>query len=566
MNGTPPVHRTRAALTAAVLGLVVSAGGVASAAPGAVPAAIAPTSVPLMPGTSAPYEVVIADDAIYSLSRENGPAVYRRSITTDETEGTTTLGPATFVGHATDDGGIAADDGTVAYARSVDARLVLADAAGSEVVPAWDTDHAFLRGMNAFTGTWISAHTIGMGYRLLGVATGDEVDLRAATPAPPAEITSWGVQSLRHTDTRVLWTVTGHSSTTPHAYAAVYTSALDAEGLTGPVELLEESFCESPACGIAWPVLVAGDLVAWRGATGDATPPLRWFVDQPYTGTPQELLVPASARVYDDGEYAVVTVPSGESTTLTWYDLTSPTPDQMLRAQSVPGTVLDVHGPVVAYRTPAGVATLEIRASGVTADPTPAVTPGFTDVPPTSVWDPDRGFRGEIQWLADHGIVGGYADGTFRPLGAVNRDAMAAFLYRAAHDDADAPACTAAPFTDVPVSHPFCGEIAWLADTGITTGWSDGTFRPGSAVTREAMAAFLYRFAHDDADAPDCTEPPFADVATTHPFCGEIAWTADAGISRGWSDGTFRPGLLIERQAMAAFLFRFLDSGLVPTT
>lgn len=51
-------------------------------------------------------------------------------------------------------------------------------------------------------------------------------------------------------------------------------------------------------------------------------------------------------------------------------------------------------------------------------------------------------------------------------------------------------------FSDVPKGHPFFDEIEWLATTGITTGYDDGTFRPGQQVTRQATAAFFYRHAH----------------------------------------------------------------------
>jgi hypothetical protein len=49
------------------------------------------------------------------------------------------------------------------------------------------------------------------------------------------------------------------------------------------------------------------------------------------------------------------------------------------------------------------------------------------------------------------------------------------------------------PFPDVPGSHPFATEIENMADAGITAGFSDGTFRPNNSVTRASMAAFLGR-------------------------------------------------------------------------
>lgn len=51
----------------------------------------------------------------------------------------------------------------------------------------------------------------------------------------------------------------------------------------------------------------------------------------------------------------------------------------------------------------------------------------------------------------------------------------------------------APPFSDVPTAQPFCIEINWLLDSGITGGFPDGTFRPSATVTRQAMAAFLFR-------------------------------------------------------------------------
>jgi hypothetical protein len=117
---------------------------------------------------------------------------------------------------------------------------------------------------------------------------------------------------------------------------------------------------------------------------------------------------------------------------------------------------------------------------------TPPVTPTFTDVPPTHL------FYKEIEWLADTGIGSGYTDGTYRPTLAVARQHMAKFLYLLA----GSPAFTApgtATFPDVPTTSLFFFFVEWLADSGITGGFPDGTFKPGNAVTRQGMAGFLYR-------------------------------------------------------------------------
>ena len=185
-----------------------------------------------------------------------------------------------------------------------------------------------------------------------------------------------------------------------------------------------------------------------------------------------------------------------------------------------------------------------------------AITVEFADVPSA------RAFATEIEWLAGSGITQGFSDGTFRPLGTVKRDAMAAFLYRFAGSPAfTAPATS--PFTDISPSTPFYKEITWLASTGITGGFSDGTYRPQGTINRDAMAAFLYRF----AGRPDFTPPatsPFSDVTPSTPFYKEITWLAQTEITGGFSDGSFRAVQAVNRDAMAAFLFRFDSKGLLP--
>ncbi|MPV50696.1 MULTISPECIES: GH25 family lysozyme [unclassified Pseudactinotalea] len=171
----------------------------------------------------------------------------------------------------------------------------------------------------------------------------------------------------------------------------------------------------------------------------------------------------------------------------------------------------------------------------------------FRDVPADYV------FGVEISWLLGQDITTGYDDGTFRPRNKISREAMAAFLYRYA----GAPAFRAparSPFSDLPTTAPFYKEITWLLAQGITTGYDDGTFRPRNQISREAMAAFLYRFEDVSGYRPGPSD--FSDVPTGYVFGKEIAWLADQGITTGYDDGTFRPRGKISREATAAFLYR----------
>jgi hypothetical protein len=181
----------------------------------------------------------------------------------------------------------------------------------------------------------------------------------------------------------------------------------------------------------------------------------------------------------------------------------------------------------------------------------------FLDIPA------GRAFAQEIQWLASSGVTRGFSDGTFRPLGTVNRDAMAAFLYRFAGQPAFTPP-RVSPFTDITPSTPFYKEITWLSTTGITGGFSDRTFRPSQPVNRDAMAAFLYRFAGEPAFTPPRVSP-FSDATQSRPFYKEITWLASTEVTGGFNDGTYRPAQPVNRDAMAAFLFRFDQKGLAGT-
>jgi S-layer homology domain len=174
----------------------------------------------------------------------------------------------------------------------------------------------------------------------------------------------------------------------------------------------------------------------------------------------------------------------------------------------------------------------------------------FIDVPPGMM------FREEIEELAERGITTGWPDGTYRPLAEIQRDAMVAFVYRALGSPAFTPPSTS-PFTDMSPSRMYYKEITWAHDQGIVNGWSDGTFRPTASIERGAVAAFLYRASGRPSSG---TSNPFSDVPSTHQFAREITWLAATGITTGWPDGTFRPLAPIARDAMAAFMIRWMEN------
>ncbi|QIM19258.1 hypothetical protein G7066_13040 [Leucobacter coleopterorum] len=117
-------------------------------------------------------------------------------------------------------------------------------------------------------------------------------------------------------------------------------------------------------------------------------------------------------------------------------------------------------------------------------------------------------------------------------------------------------------FTDVNKNDKFYKEISWMASSGLSTGTkqANGTYlyKPTDAVSREAMAAFLYREAKANYKGPKVS--PFADVKPGDKFYNEIAWMYKQGISTGTKQPSGKPLYKakdgISREAMAAFMYR----------
>lgn len=196
---------------------------------------------------------------------------------------------------------------------------------------------------------------------------------------------------------------------------------------------------------------------------------------------------------------------------------------------------------------------------------------GFVDVASDKSVTTYSPFAAEITWMKTQGISTGYqlVDGKalYQPLGKVSREAMAAFVYRASGSPEFTPP-TVSPFADVsndPDSDNFSQfykEITWLAERQISTGWVVGgkrLYHPRKAISREAMAAFIYRARNSPSYRPP-SKSPFADVnQRSTEFYKEITWMQANKISTGWVNGstaTYRPRSAITRDAMAAFIKR----------
>ena len=186
----------------------------------------------------------------------------------------------------------------------------------------------------------------------------------------------------------------------------------------------------------------------------------------------------------------------------------------------------------------------------------PATTP-FNDVAT------NYKFYEPIAWMFTEGLSTGVKTNSgrdYQPKVGVSREAMAAFLYRLEGANYKGPKVS--PFADVKPGDKFYNEIAWMYQTGLSTGVKQQTGKPNYApkakVSREAMAAFIYRLEHATAKAPNVS--PFGDMNTSDKFFKEIAWMSSEGLSTGIRQASgkpfYAPKAQVSREAMAAFLYR----------
>jgi hypothetical protein len=113
-------------------------------------------------------------------------------------------------------------------------------------------------------------------------------------------------------------------------------------------------------------------------------------------------------------------------------------------------------------------------------------------------------------------------------------------------------------FLDIPPDHWAYQEIMACVEAGVITGYPDNLYRPGFAVTRAQMAAYISRaLAGGDAEIPEATgEPGFPDVPSDGWAAKYVEYAAAANIVTGFNDGLYHPDWTITRGQMAVFIAR----------
>lgn len=110
------------------------------------------------------------------------------------------------------------------------------------------------------------------------------------------------------------------------------------------------------------------------------------------------------------------------------------------------------------------------------------------------------------------------------------------------------------PFADVPSGSWYYDDVAYVYDTGLMTGLTATAFGPNLSTTRGMIVTILWRMENEPVAKHGC---PFADVRRGSYYEQAIAWASENGIVTGFDSSTFAPDRAITREQLAAILFRF---------
>jgi len=182
---------------------------------------------------------------------------------------------------------------------------------------------------------------------------------------------------------------------------------------------------------------------------------------------------------------------------------------------------------------------------------------GGTDCPSRAFTDlnVEAWYHASVDCVLRNGLMCGYGNGLFRPNDNLSRAQLAQILY----SQAGRPAVTGtSPFTDVADSVWYADAITWAAANGIVSGYGNGLFGPEDKITREQMAAVLWRYAGSPASTG--TLNSFIDANKVDAWAKDaLRWAVENKIVNGRGNGVLDPKGKATRAEAAAVLMRYCD-------
>lgn len=197
---------------------------------------------------------------------------------------------------------------------------------------------------------------------------------------------------------------------------------------------------------------------------------------------------------------------------------------------------------------------VKVGVSYVKATETPSETK-FNDVSAND-W-----FASAVDYVTGKGMMNGTADNTFSPKANTTRGMVVTVLYRLENQ----PSTSAASFTDVASGAYYANAVAWANANGIVSGYGSGKFGPNDKVTREQLAAILYRYAqykkYDVSVGEDTNILSYDNAQSISSYAiPAIQWACGAGVVTGKSGSKLDPKGNATRAEVAAMLMRFCEN------
>ena len=175
---------------------------------------------------------------------------------------------------------------------------------------------------------------------------------------------------------------------------------------------------------------------------------------------------------------------------------------------------------------------------------------GFSDVA-ADAWYADA-----VTYVRDNGLMSGTSDTTFTPGGTMTRGMLVTTLYRMAGSPSLENEDLGYPFADVPGDAWYADGVYWARLAGVVGGYSEDQFGPDDPVTREQIAAILWRYAGSPA-AESGTD--FADEGSISAYAAQaVDWARANGIVNGVEDNRFLPQSSATRAQVATILRNYL--------
>ena len=176
----------------------------------------------------------------------------------------------------------------------------------------------------------------------------------------------------------------------------------------------------------------------------------------------------------------------------------------------------------------------------------------FGDVP-QNIW-----FASGVQFAAEQGLFTGVSANEFAPYDPMTRAMLVTVLHRL--DGADASGTNS--FTDVLNGKWYTNAIAWASANGIVEGLSGNRFAPNAPITREQLAAILFRYAkacgYDVSARAELTA--YADAAQVSTWAGDaMRWAVASGLISGRSGAQLAPKGEATRAEVAVILMNFVQ-------